>query len=55
MDVIINSYYPDMGEWTSGQAYAARGHKGLARGPFTHIRVIIFLLHLYVMYQEINN
>ncbi len=23
--VVFNSYYPDIGEWTEGQAYAARG------------------------------
>ncbi len=25
--LIFNSYYPDMGEWTEGQAYAARGRR----------------------------
>ncbi len=37
---MFNSYYPDMGEWTEGQTYAARV-------PFTHIRVIICLLYPY--------
>ncbi len=43
---IFNSYYPDMGEWTSGQAYAAAC-------SFTHIWVINCLLYPYdVLYPH---
>ncbi len=36
--VIFNSYYPDMGEWTSGEAYTAQGR--------SHMMCCIFILKL---------
>ncbi len=27
LGLIFNSYYPDMGEWAEGQAYASTGHR----------------------------
>ncbi len=57
MDIMmINSSYPDMGEWTEGGVYTARGHRlqvhsmvsdSIALSPLTHITIRTCLIYFY--------